>query len=157
MQNLDFRVCYGEFPVSVTDNGLDLGFAVTDSKDLKKALSGCKSAILFAASVGLLPDRLAAKYNRISPSKALIVSAVGSERVEALCDAFCRDTDKKLVEKGLKLRPRFSAGYGDLPLSLQTDIFKALDCTKKLGITLCDSLLMIPEKSVTAIAGITEK
>lgn len=54
-------------------------------------------------------------------------------------------------------RPRFSPGYGDLPLALQRDIFHALDCARKIGLTLNDSLMMSPAKSVTAIIGITDR
>ena len=52
------------------------------------------------------------------------------------------------------IRPRFSAGYGDLDVSFQKEIFGVLDCHKKIGLTLNDSMLMSPTKSVTAIVGI---
>ena len=39
----------------------------------------------------------------------------------------------------------------------QKDIFKILDCSKKIGLTLTDSLLMSPTKSVTAIVGIKDE
>jgi cobalamin-dependent methionine synthase I len=55
---------------------------------------------------------------------------------------------------GSSLTQRFSAGYGDLPLELQRDIFGALDCQRKIGVTLNESLLMSPSKSVSAIVGI---
>ncbi len=51
-------------------------------------------------------------------------------------------------------RPRFSPGYGDLTLLAQKDIFAVLDCGKRIGLTLNDSLLMSPSKSVTAFVGI---
>ena len=58
---------------------------------------------------------------------------------------------------GETLRPRYSPGYGDLPLAFQQDLFRALDCERRLGLTLTDSLLMVPSKSVTAIIGMKEK
>ena len=151
-----YRVCFCEYPVKRTDDGLDLGFALTQSKDLSKALDGCGRLLLFAATVGFAPDRLIARYSRFSPSKALFIQAIGTERIEALCDAFCRQKEKEYAEEGLVLRPRFSPGYGDLPLELQREVFCALDCSRSLGIILNDSLLMMPSKSVTALAGIRE-
>ena len=56
--------------------------------------------------------------------------------------------------EGKFLKPRFSPGYGDLPLEMQRDIFRVLDCSRKIGLTLNESLLMSPSKSVTAIVGI---
>jgi cobalamin-dependent methionine synthase I len=52
------------------------------------------------------------------------------------------------------LRPRFSPGYGDLSLSVQSDLLNVLDARRNIGLTLSDSLMMIPQKSVTAIVGL---
>lgn len=153
MKELTYRVSFREFPITKTETGLDLGFAVTDSRDLQRALSGCDRVLLFAATIGLLPDRLIAKYNRVAPAKALILQAIGAERVEALCDAFCETMKEQYAAGGALLRPRFSPGYGDLPLTLQKEVFAALDCERQLGITLNESLLMTPSKSVTALVG----
>ena len=57
-------------------------------------------------------------------------------------------------EYGVSVNPRFSPGYGDLPLGTQKDIFALLDCERKIGVTLNDSLLMSPSKSVTAFLGL---
>lgn len=154
---LSYKVCYAEYDVKFDDGILDLGFAKTASKDLQRALKGCDRILLFAATVGILPDRLTEKYNRISPAKALFIQAAGAERTEALCDEFCRIKAEEYGNMGCDLLPRFSPGYGDLPLLLQKDIFSALDCTKNIGVTLNESLLMMPSKSVTAIAGVRKR
>ena len=52
---------------------------------------------------------------------------------------------------------RYSPGYGDLPLETQTAVFKALDCERTIGVTLTESLLMRPSKSVTAVIGMKER
>ena len=147
---LAYKVCWGRFPVKREENGLDFGFFKTDSKALMKNLEGCEEVVVFAATIGLEIDRLIRRYSSLSPAKALFFQAIGAERIESLCDAFCDD----LKGKGLQLRPRFSPGYGDLPLDLQKDLFRVLDCPRKIGLTLNESLLMSPSKSVTAIIGI---
>lgn len=149
-----YKVCYREFPIKINDGAIDLGFAETKSRDLAKNLEGCESVLLFGATVGLSLDRLIAKYARISPLKALIFQAIGAERIESLCDAFNSQIKKEKKSEGKLCRPRFSAGYGDLPIELQRDIFRALDCQKNIGLSLSASLLMTPTKSVTAIIGI---
>ncbi|MBE6961059.1 MAG: Vitamin B12 dependent methionine synthase activation subunit [Ruminococcaceae bacterium] len=152
--HLRYAVCWREVPVSVTDTGVDLGFAAVESASLRKQLTGCGRAVLFGATVGLELDRLIARYSRLQPVKALILQAIGAERVEALCDAFCADIRRQAQEKGEFTRSRFSPGYGDVPLALQQDIFRVLDCARMIGLTLNGSLLMTPTKSVTAIIGI---
>lgn len=145
------RACLEQFCISCGDM-LDLSFAKTQSRALKANLEGCKSIVLFAATVGTEVDRLIAKYSRLSPARALILQAMGSAAIECWCDDICGAIEQKYG----KTKPRFSCGYGDLPLSLQRDIFTALDVTKRLGITLSDNLFMTPAKSVTAIVGIKD-
>lgn len=151
---LSYKVCYCFCPVSICGEELDLGFATVRSHSLSLCLEGCEEIILFCATVGLDFDRLIEKYNRISPAKATMLQALGSERVEALCDEFCKDMAR---EVGKTLRPRFSPGYGDLPLELQRDIFACLEPARRIGVTLGDNLFMIPSKSVTAIIGVKKE
>ena len=147
---LTYKICWGRFPVKRGGNGLDFGFLQPDSRALMKNLEGCEEVIVFAATIGLEIDRLIRRYTNLSPAKALFFQAIGAERIESLCDTFCEE----LKAEGLQLRPRFSPGYGDLPLELQKDIFRVLDCPRKIGLSLNESLLMSPSKSVTAIIGI---
>ena len=149
------KVCRAEFPILHAEGFLDLGFAQTASSALQRNLEGCDHIVVFAATLGLMLDRLIARSVHTSPAKALMLQALGAERIEALCDTFCEMLRQEASLRGLHLRPRFSPGYGDLPLELQTDIFRVLDCSRKIGLTLNESLLMSPSKSVTAIVGLS--
>lgn len=149
---LSYKVCYTTESVIREENILRIGSIRTLSQTLKKALFDCEQAVIFAATVGTPYDRLIAKYSRLSPAKALILQAIGAERAEALCDAF---VSRYAAEHDCRLKTRVSPGYGDIPLALQRDIFAMLDCPRKIGLTLNESLLMSPSKSVTAFAGIT--
>lgn len=151
---LKYKVCYRHFHVKAHNDICDLGTFALRSANLALNLNGCEGAVLFAATVGVGMDRLIAKYGRISPSKALMLQAIGAERIEALCDTFCADISKE-YKTGIK--PRFSPGYGDLSLAAQKDIFAVLSPEKYIGLTLTDSLLMSPSKSVTAILGLGGK
>lgn len=151
--HLSYRVCYCKLGVKIDRNICDFGAFKVESSDLAKNLSGCSEVIVFCATVGTMFDRLIAKYERISPSKAVMLQAIGSERVEAVCDSFC---DQISRETGRRTKPRFSAGYGDLPLKLQSEIFALLLCEKNIGVTLNDSFFMSPSKSVTAFLGLCD-
>ncbi len=151
-----YNVCYDEFDVAVTGDGVKLGDLDIISKDLCKNLEGCKKAVVFAATVGLEIDRLIARYSKTAPVKALLMQAIGAERIEALANLFNNYITERESELGNCTRPRFSPGYGDLPLNIQNNIFSYLDCHRKIGLSLNESLLMSPSKSVTAIIGIAE-
>ncbi|MEE1053067.1 MAG: vitamin B12 dependent-methionine synthase activation domain-containing protein [Acutalibacteraceae bacterium] len=151
---LTYKVCYCELPITVNEDVCDFDVFKVSSQKLAANLKDCKRVILLAATVGIEIDRLITKYGYISPAKALMFQAIGAERIEALCDNFCADIENSLK---ISLKPRFSPGYGDLPLETQKQIFAVLDCPKRIGLTLNESLLMSPSKSVTAFAGISDK
>lgn len=148
---LSYRVCYTRLPLN---DKLVSGW-MEKSANLSKNLEGCTDVVLFAATVGLEIDRLISRYGRISPSKAVFFQAIGAERIESLCNIFNNYIKLSAEKEGLFVRPRFSPGYGDFPLTAQKDIFRVLDPGRRIGVFLNDSMLMSPSKSVTAIIGIS--
>ena len=151
---LSYMVCWQEFPLHIRVDTCDFGAFSLCSHKLSENLRGCERVLVFAATLGLDLDRLIAKYGRLSPSRALMLQAMGAERIEALCDRFCEEMEK---EYDCPLRPRFSPGYGDLPLESQKVIFSLLDCSRQIGLFLNESLIMSPSKSVTAFVGLENK
>lgn len=129
------------------------------SKNLSANLRQCQKVVLVAATLGIEADKLMQRYEVLNMAKASVTQSCGAACIEAYCnilqEKILEDTAARM-DKKLYLRPRFSAGYGDVPLTVQKNIFDALECTKRIGLTLTDSLLMYPTKSVTAFIGLTE-
>ncbi|MBR7159472.1 MAG: hypothetical protein IKD20_00375 [Clostridia bacterium] len=153
--HLSYKVCYAVYDAQVTPDGVDMTFAKTKSTLLAKTLADSDRVILVVASVGIGIDRLVKKYLSISASRALVMQAIGAERVESLLDAFCIEMREKYRGLGQDITTRYSPGYGDLPLQLQREIFDTLECPKRIGVSLSDSMMMTPTKSVSAIIGIS--
>lgn len=154
---LSYKLCYTVLPLSIDKADIIFPSFKVKSESLAKNLDSCKCVILFAATVGLETDRYIERYSSLSPVRSLIYGSVGSAQIEVLCDRFCADMEEEYGKHGLFLRPRFSAGYGDLPLEVQKDIFSLLDCHRKIGLTLNQSMLMSPSKSVSAFIGLYSK
>ena len=147
---ISYKYAYIKVPVDLSkEDYVNLGFVSFKSKNLYKNLTGCKEAFVFAVTVGIGVDRLLSRLNMMSQSKHFITDAYSSAAVESYCDYV-----NSFLAEGIKTKPRFSPGYGDLPLEIQPDILKALSADKTLGITLNESLLMTPVKSITAIMGV---
>ncbi len=147
-----YRVCY------TAVSARDLLEKWQDGGTLLAArLQNAKYAVVFAATVGLEIDRLILKEESISPTRALFMQSLGTERIESLCDCFCEEIKTECEKRGYFTGARFSAGYGDFPLEKQKDIFALLTPQKTIGLTLNDSLLMSPTKSVTAIVPIGKR
>ena len=129
------------------------------SGNLSGNLAQCHTVALLAATLGLEADKLLQRYEVINMAKASIVQACAAACIEAYCNLIQESVRLAAQEQSghpLFIRPRFSPGYGDLPLETQKDIFCVLDCTKRIGLTLTQNLLMYPTKSVTAFIGLTD-
>lgn len=145
-----------EYPYSVTEEGeLDLTCFRVRSESLGKNLRGCRSVILFGATLGAGVDLLLRRYSALQMSRAVVMQAAAAAMIESYCNLENDRLSGEYRKKGLYLRPRFSPGYGDFPLEAQKEFAKALELEKRTGIALTDSLLMVPSKSVTAVIGVS--
>lgn len=151
---LSYKACMCRYAISVSGDVIDLGFCSVKSHSLAICLAECSEILLFCATIGNGIDRLIEKSRLTSPAKAVMMDALGSERVESLCDMLCDELFSEVQSEGFSLRPRFSPGYGDLSLDIQREIFASLNPTAKIGVILNENLFMSPTKSVTAIVGI---
>lgn len=146
---VECKFAWVKVPVYIKEINIDLGFGEFLSRDLAKNLSGCREAFIFAVTLGMGAERLLIKEEMLSPARHFVTDALASSLAEAACDEA-----EKRIKGGLKCKPRFSPGYGDLPLEIQPGVLGVLDAKNKLGINLNSALLMIPTKSITAIMGI---
>lgn len=154
---LETKSVYRIFPIQeVGESTIDMGFVRIESRNLAKNLRGCDRAVFLAATLGNAVELLLRKYNRLQVSRALVLQAAATEAIEQYCDA-CERRIREDLGPGFWMRPRFSPGYGDFPLEFQRDMIRILETPKRIGLTLTDSLLMMPSKSVTAVIGVSRE
>lgn len=148
-----FKAVYRETSVTFFgEKGIRFDFGEIESADLRKNLEGCSSAFIFAATSGSGVDRLILKHTKLSPACVMVTDCIASSGIEVFCDLINNE-----MRNGRKLKPRYSPGYGDVSLTCQSDILSFLDAYRKIGLTLTETYLMTPIKSVTAIVGIVEE
>lgn len=123
-----------------------------DSETLKKHLAGCHAAYLVCTTIGAEFDTLQRRTAATSPADAFVLQAIGAAAIEEWTDEAERDI--RQLKEGETLVSRYSPGYGDWPLEAQRRLFELLDAPRKVGVSLTDSLLMVPSKSVSAIIGV---
>lgn len=149
---------YRVYPLTLLpDDEIDFTVFKAKSKNLGKNLQDCDEVVLFAATLGTEVDVLLHRYTRLEMSRAVIMQAAAAAMIEAYCDEVNTSLKEEFEARGLYLRPRFSPGYGDFPLECQRELTAALETAKRIGITLMDSLIMAPSKSVTAVIGVSKK
>ena len=143
-----------EVPLSLRPGGVALGDWSIQSEKLRSHLEGCTAALLFGATLGVGVDRLIARSAAGQVARAAMDQAAAAALIEAVCDDACDQLAKQYP--GRYLRPRFSPGYGDFPLTAQPELLRRLDAPRKIGLTATDSCLLAPIKSVTAVIGLAD-
>lgn len=126
------------------------------SRDLARHLRHCEEAELFAITLGAEADRLLRRWSVGSMAKAAVGQACCAVILDELCDAYCTRLLARIPE-GKYLTPPFSPGYGDWALSEQGKVLKLLDAHRRIGLTLTEGGMLVPEKSITAVAGISSR
>ena len=150
------RFTFAAFPVRHTPEGeaLEGSGLVLPGEMARTMLRECTDAVLLLCTLGAgFEARLRAASAR-DMAQAAMLDACGSAYVEAGCDEAEKAIAARFPEK--YLTDRFSPGYGDLPLDLQPALCAALDSQRRLGVTVTESLLMVPMKTVSAVIGLAD-
>lgn len=152
--------CQRELAQTVTPRHLGRRLPLTlfqgQSRDLDHHLRHCREGILYAITLGAAADRLLRRWSAQSMAKAAVGQAVCAAWLDELCAAYCESLQQGLAP-GEYLTPPFSPGYGDWDLAAQQTVLDRLQAPKRLGLSLTGGGMLVPEKSVTALVGISDR
>lgn len=128
---------------------------VLKGQKLSKLLENCNTALLMLATGGKKVMELITRLQDEGRlSEAVVVDAAASEITDSALDMVMAHVAQIIRPRGQALtKMRFSPGYGDFDITQQRDFYRLLDA-QSFGITINDACLLLPEKSVFAIAGI---
>lgn len=149
------RLVYAVFPLDAQK--MEAGGLVLEGQDMKALLKESSEVVFLGATVGAGVSAQIARVQVTDMASAIIMDSCASCAIENVCNNFEEDFRRETSERGLFLTDRFSPGYGDLPISLQPSLCAALNTQRRIGLTVTDNFLMIPQKSVTALMGISDK
>jgi hypothetical protein len=144
------------FPIETVGGAVKFGGAFEIAGgDLERACRDCDKAVLLAATLGASVDRLINKTQALDMSDAVILDACASAEIERICDIAEAEMEPHL-DSAEYLAPRYSPGYGDVPLGESAKIIDALDAVRRIGLSVTKSGMLVPVKSVTAVIGISK-
>jgi cobalamin-dependent methionine synthase I len=150
------KACYDFRPIKIfPPDSLEVqGGFVISSRKVCDWMAGCEGLYLMVVTMGAELDAEVARLSKAGDmTRAFLLNAYGAEAAEALMGELNIQLSRKVTSEGLALTKRYSPGYGDWPVTAQRELLGFLQADK-IGIKLTESCLMIPEKSVSAIAGI---
>jgi hypothetical protein len=156
-----FRYLYQKFPLVLKDNKLKVleTTLILKGNSILKHLAGAAEVYLMAATLGPLIDKKIAYYEKISVTKSLVFDACATTAIEYGCDQIEKEIKQNLSSNSdqkeeKQLTFRYSPGYGDLDISIQSEFLQVLKAPKKIGLTASKYNILLPAKSVTAIIGV---
>jgi len=142
--------------ISFSDGKVDLksGFSLNFSNSIINLLRGASSLVLGLVTIGSsLENKVSEFFTQGEYPRAVTLDAVGTVAVESLSRDIRNLVCQEANEQYLKTTRYFSPGYGDWDISQQKDIFKIIP-TNKIGVSLTESYMMVPQKSLSWIIGI---
>lgn len=133
----------------------DEGNLILDSDDIYNLFEKCDECILMSFTLGLEIEKEIRKLTYTNLSKCIIVDACATTAIEEVCDIVQDNIAKKLLKEDKYITYRFSPGYGDLSIENNVNINHILNSQRKIGLTVTNSGIMIPRKSVVALIGVS--
>jgi hypothetical protein len=128
--------------------------AVTIKGNSALALLAKSAKVLLCASTVKSAAELTQKaFEQGRGDLAVVIDAVAAICADGGLDWIGRLVSSRLTRRRAALTMRFSPGYGDVPISVQREIHKALEL-ERLGVTLTGAGMLIPEKSVLSFQGV---
>lgn len=121
--------------------------------DIAEHLAKSDRVIFFAATLGSAADGVIRRAEITNMAYALVLDALASAMTEEYCDN--TELEIKSAVSG-NFTWRYSPGYGDYPLSVQPALIKYLNAEKLIGLTVTESGILLPRKSVTAVIGVSD-
>ncbi|MBF0432315.1 MAG: hypothetical protein HQK83_13605 [Fibrobacteria bacterium] len=115
-----------------------------------------KVAVFVCTAGKTISSRSKDLFKADDPYTGYIIDAIASETVEKAMDNVQEQLSLEMETAGLNITNRYSPGYCGWPVSDQHKLFSLVP-KGFCGVSLTDSALMIPEKSVSGIIGIGEK
>ena len=123
-------------------------------RDIYRHLKDARYCALLACTLGMESERQLRLLSSQKPLESAVFDAACSAYVEAAVGEMDAAAKRDGAAQGLAANWRFSCGYGDCPLDAQPAIVAALDATRRIGLTVTPTSLLLPSKSVTAMIGL---
>lgn len=127
---------------------------VLSGSDIVRHLAGASKVALMACTLGMESEREYRRLAAVSPADGMMFGSCCSALVEAAANAVEAQIAEAASREGMVTNWRYSPGYGDLPLDVQPAFLDALDATRRLGINVTPTNMLVPVKSVTAVIGL---
>ena len=140
------KFMYQRYPLTIKELNLTINYP-----DLIDLFDSCDRIVIIACTLGLQLDQQLRYYSKINLTKMTVMDALASSYIEIKCDEY------EAKQNFGKRTFRFCPGYGNVPLELNKNLANALNCSKHIGLTVQESNLLLPQKSMIGLIGLGDE
>ena len=133
-------------PLTIKELNLTINYP-----DLIDLFDSCDRIVIIACTLGLQLDQQLRYYSKINLTKMTVMDALASSYIEIKGDEY------EAKQNFGKRTFRFCPGYGNVPLELNKNLANALNCSKHIGLTVQESNLLLPQKSMIGLIGLGDE
>lgn len=143
-----FRVIKEKYSLSQKDGFYHIPeLSVTlESEDTNVYLEGCDRICVILTTLGVEAERLIRKTQMMDMAKGMVLDTCAGAYLEYMTD----EAEKDLGDRTF----RFCPGYGDISLELNAVFLRAINGTKRIGVSITDGGLFVPQKSMLGLVGL---
>lgn len=117
-------------------------------------LAAAQEVVALVCTVGRALEEYASQAMAASTVHGLALDGVGSAAAEALATEACQRLEREAAEQGMVVTIPLSPGMIGWPVTIgQPQVFSLVD-TAQVDITLSESCMMIPRKSLSMVLGL---
>jgi len=128
---------------------------VLQSAKIINYLSQAVQIAVIALTIGPKLEQQVSDYFTLGEyTSGLLLDAAGTAAVEVAADQVCDFIKNQAASQGYLALPRFSPGYGGWDITVQPLILELAN-GEEINLTVTDSCMLLPRKSITAVIGFT--
>jgi cobalamin-dependent methionine synthase I len=104
------------------------------------------------STIGPELENHAVEMAKDDQSGSFFLEHVGNWMAEYMAEAVEKRISQGIIKAGFISKKRYSVGYGDWHVEAQKEILEITEA-RRIGVSISESYLMIPRKSVSALIG----
>lgn len=121
---------------------------------IEKHLADCQQVAVLAVTIGSrIEAAISQHFAQGQYTAAILLDAAATAAVEMVADQVNALIDRQAAKLGCRTTRRFSPGYGNWAVTAQAAVTN-LACGQAIGLSVTETSMLEPRKSVTAIVGL---
>lgn len=154
---LEPALIYEEYPIKVDEDWQKVYISdgkAWESRFVSTYMKGCDTMIVLVSTIGpKLPEEINKAFAQWDYLRAMALDSIADNAIDNMNKQFWVKLVNRVKKEGKGITGMLSPGHSDWNIEQQKLLFELVDASA-IGVSLTDSCLMMPIKSISGIYGI---